>query len=663
MRMPEGAVLWVGEQAPEGLVSAQPRQVRRCLGRECAVLVFDAHAGFHVDAFAAAMGTLRGGGELLLLLPDWQTWDQLDPVREKFASYPLTQTEVGTRFLARLRRLFDAADCVSVEQEGARLEPFSVQGPLLSRKDFVLSNGQQAVVAAVERVAHGHARRPLILTADRGRGKSTALGFALAGLLREREIKVVLTAPGLDSVQAVFDALQRELPHGQLHAGCFTYQRGAVEFRDADEQLLSPTDCELLVVDEAAAIALPILEQLLSKHNRVVFSSTVHGYEGSGRGFSLRFSRVLDRLCPQRKYLSLEEPVRWQQGDPLEALVNEAALLNAELDECVDEPAVRYQWLSQVELAANEVLLRNLFALLVSAHYQTRPSDLRQLLDAPLLRILVARRGEALLGVALAVEEGGFDVTLAQDVCAGERRPRGHMLVQSLAAHAGLCDAPVLRLMRIMRVAVADVWRGQGIGSALVSKVIDAARDQAFDLFGTAYGVDAPLLRFWRRAGLRVLRLGHRRDHASGTHSVQMALGLNAAGMSLVSGGEARFQQQFPWRLAREFRQLPADVVIALMQGRDCRDLPLSPSDMADVEAFALSFRGFDDALPALWRWLCHELSTENMVAGDADDSLLIAAVLQNRALGSSMAGSQASGPRGQLNTLRLAVARRQQDG
>jgi N-acetyltransferase 10 len=49
---------------------------------------------------------------------------------------------------------------------------------------------------------------------------------------------------------------------------------------------------ELVVVDEAAAIPITIVKKLLGPY-MVILSSTVHGYEGTGRSLSLKLIHQL----------------------------------------------------------------------------------------------------------------------------------------------------------------------------------------------------------------------------------------------------------------------------------------------------------------------------------------------------------------------------------
>ncbi|RMG34639.1 MAG: tRNA(Met) cytidine acetyltransferase, partial [Gammaproteobacteria bacterium] len=329
--LPPDRCLWFGDQAPPGIRPLSRRDVQGALGSECDLLVYDAHAGLYPDALAALLGTLRGGGELLLITPPWDAWPAFDdPALERLAPWPLDGRAVGRRFVRRLQRLLEAAGPDRIQSAGQPVRLALSFTP--ERVPLTLTEDQQQAVEAIERVALGHARRPLVLLADRGRGKSTAIGSALARLLAQRTRRILLLAPSLGAVTAVFDQLARELPEGDRDGAIFRFGQGEVRFRRPAEYLAEDPRCDLLVADEAAAPGLPFLQRLCERHNRLVFSTTVHGYEGSGRGFVTRFAQYLDGHFRQWKRLVLQQPVRWAEGDPLEVLTDRLFLLSAEPD-------------------------------------------------------------------------------------------------------------------------------------------------------------------------------------------------------------------------------------------------------------------------------------------------------------------------------------------
>lgn len=51
-----------------------------------------------------------------------------------------------------------------------------------------------------------------------------------------------------------------------------------------------------LIVDEAAAIPGPLLRQLVTRFPRTLLTTTVQGYEGTGRGFLLKFCASFPHL-------------------------------------------------------------------------------------------------------------------------------------------------------------------------------------------------------------------------------------------------------------------------------------------------------------------------------------------------------------------------------
>ena len=91
-----------------------------------------------------------------------------------------------------------------------------------------------------------------------------------------------------------------------------------------DALLASTTEADWLIVDEAAAIPGPLLEKLVSRFPRVLLTTTVQGYEGTGRGFLLKFCA---RFSGLRRY-TLSTPVRWAAGCPLERIVANALLFD-----------------------------------------------------------------------------------------------------------------------------------------------------------------------------------------------------------------------------------------------------------------------------------------------------------------------------------------------
>jgi tRNA(Met) cytidine acetyltransferase len=590
--VPQDKVLWVNQA-----------KIQHYLGSEYHYLVYDARNEINPDILAAALGTLCAGGVLFLCMPDVE---HLDP---------------PSLFMQRMQQCLAQAGFVQT----FTLEAFHQQTlPIVpsAEKNIVLNDGQNTAVAAIERVALGHAKRPLVLTADRGRGKSTALGKAWVNLQQQGK-RVLLLAPSGKALDAVFKQIKSQLPDAEP------------QWRLPYAQLQQPEVCDLLMVDEAASIPLPILGQLLQQHNRIVFSSTVHGYEGSGRGFALRFKVLLDKYMPQWKALGLQQPVRWLADDPLEKLFNDVLLLNTELAAVVDhQKPIHYQVVSQEELLAHERRLRQMVSLLVAAHYQTRPSDLRQLLDEPNIHMQIALYDEQVVGVLLGIAEGGLSQDLAEAICRGERRPPGSMLLQSLASHVGLCEAPCLKLLRVMRIAVHPECRRQGIGRKLLQQAKHYAWQREFDLLGTSFALDDHLLPFWLDSNYQAIRIGLRQDAASGARSIQMLKPLTQAGQQLAAKSHARFQRQLPWRLAKPLNDLSAYAVGWLMRGRACGDLLLDKQDKQDLQAVANAQRSIDETLPVLWRWYCTVLAQGKQQAlNEYQQTLLLGLILQNRPL------------------------------
>ena len=637
--------LWVSDQAPGGAARVPAAQARRFLGQELPAVVFDAHAGFDADAFGAVSGAVRGGGLFLLLTPPLAEWpDRPDPENARIAIHPVSPEAVGNRFLERLVRLIGEDDGVTVLAQGQPLPP--VPPPLDSvdvEPEMVIppfrTEDQQGAVEAIVRVANGHRRRPAVLVSDRGRGKSAALGIAAARLMEEGLRRIVVTAPRLDAVRPVFEHAADLLPRTEHRRGLLQSDGARLEFIPPDALVREAPDADLVLVDEAAGVPAPLLERMLRRHARIAFATTTHGYEGTGRGFAVRFRETLDRLTPDWRQFRLETPVRWAADDPLERFVFRALLLDAEpapesplTGARTDEVTV--ESVDPERLATDEETLGELFGLLVLAHYRTRPLDLRQLLDGPGLRIQVLRWRGRVAGTAIAVAEGGLEPELARAVYLGERRVRGHLLPQSLANHAGLPEAPGQRGLRVMRIAVHPALRRCGLGLRLLEAVTATAQSEGCDWVGSSFGATLDLLDFWGAAGWDVVRVGITREASSGSHSALVLAPLSEAGRRLDAAARRRLADHLPYQLAEPLSDLEPAIALRLLRGNGAEAVgPATEEDGRDLRSFAFGRRGYESCLAALSRLTTAALAEPSVQdrLGPEDAAALLLKVVQRR--------------------------------
>ncbi|MCC7517220.1 MAG: tRNA(Met) cytidine acetyltransferase, partial [Pseudomonadales bacterium] len=111
--------------------------------------------------------------------------------------------------------------------------------------------------------------------------------------------------------------------------------------------------------------------------------------------------------------------------------------------------------------------------------------------------------------------EGQLDEAIAQEIVAGRRRPRGHLLVQSLAIHLRHEVFLRQRVARVVRIAVHTQYQGRGLGSQLLQAVVDRLRGRGVNAVGSSFSASAEVLHFWQKNGFELLRVGYRRHAAS----------------------------------------------------------------------------------------------------------------------------------------------------
>jgi tRNA(Met) cytidine acetyltransferase len=605
--------VWVGTDDAPSIKGVEPipaKHARRWLGQDLNGVVWDGWQGNPPDGLAALAGTLAAGGLLFWLMPpldQWPTFEDPDYRRvglDSSSAHP---------FLSRLARVI--ADDASVirlqpgQSSAAGLPELSVVDPPFQVQ---ATPEQTRLIESLVKTGLGRRRRPLVVTADRGRGKSAALGLAAARLVTEGRKQVVVTATGPGAVETL-------LRHAEP-----AVIEGRVTFYSVDELLEHRPEAEVVMVDEAAAVPPDCLRQILLGWPRVVFATTVHGYEGAGRGFSVRFRSVLDRETPHWKQVALQAPIRWSESDPLEPLVSQMFLLNAEATDLPNGGQPRKQ--VSVEpwdpASAPDNELEQSFGLLVDAHYRTTPSDLRQWMDDPSVVSWRATLDGVVVGVLWASAEGGLDNALAEQVMLGRRRVRGQLLPQSLAFHSGFASAARQRILRVVRVAVSADVRQRGVGTALVRAARDYAEAAGLDALGTSFGGNAELVTFWQRNGLVPVRLGLSRESSSGELPLQMLLGTSEPGRELTDALQGRLARHWLTLVPHNWPDLEPRLLLRLTASLPSAEA-LDADDRRDLTSFAQGHRGFDLTLPVL-RMLSVEAGIAAQLLTDDDSSLPI---------------------------------------
>lgn len=357
----------LSDQTLGSVFTLPQKKAQSQLGKEFDLVIIEASEQLDPDSLGAIIGTVVAGGTLLLVLPQTVTnslWQQ--------------------RFERVINKFSDNHDSFIVVNQGQDLPKLSPpeQQEKAAGGEVYRTGDQQQAVESIFKVVHGHRRRPLVISSDRGRGKSAALGIAAAELILNGKNKIIVTAPSMATADTLFEHAGRLLPQSKTSKGHIQYQQADIQFIAPDVLIASDIKTDLLLVDEAAAIPSSILEKLLQKFSRIVFATTLHGYEGTGRGFVIRFQNSLDKSTPNWHKLTLTTPIRWGNDDQLEAFSFEALLLNAlpvddDLINSANVDSCEFELLDRTQLLNDENSLRELFGLMVLAHYRTRPSDLQ----------------------------------------------------------------------------------------------------------------------------------------------------------------------------------------------------------------------------------------------------------------------------------------------
>lgn len=350
-------------------------------------------------------------------------------------------------------------------------------------------------------------RQVVSLTAGRGRGKSATMGLAIAAAIGSGLSNVFITSPSPDNLKTLFEFVLKGLDAlGYTeHVDYDLVQSTNPDFAKAIVRInihrvnghrqtvlyVAPGDshllgqAELVVIDEAAAIPLPLVQSLISGPHMSWMASTINGYEGTGRSLSLKLlSTLRESSGSSLKELKLDEPIRYSAGDPVEKWLNSLLCLDIPLTvknlagQCPHPDACELYALNRDTLfsfhKASEAFLQRMMTLYVASHYKNSPNDLQLMSDAPAHKLFVllppmdtasASGLPEILAVVQVALEGSLSRQVILNSFARGKREAGDLIPWTVSQQFQEDEFASLSGARIVRIAVHPEMQGMGYGS------------------------------------------------------------------------------------------------------------------------------------------------------------------------------------------------------
>ncbi|XP_045778574.1 RNA cytidine acetyltransferase [Maniola jurtina] len=647
------------------------------LGQTYGVCVLQDFEALTPNLMARTIETVEGGGLIIFLLKTMDSLRQLHSItmdvhsRFKTEAYDTVVNRFNERFLLSLADnprclvLDDSLTVLPISSKTAQIEPVDAVpervNPKLTELVSSLSDTPPAgplvalcrtyeqataLVALINTLADKQSRPPHCLTAARGRGKSACLGLAVAAAVALGYVNIYVTSPHPENLITLFEFVlrgldaclyQEHIDYNIVRSTNPDFKKAIVRINIARNsrqtvQYITPDDhsllsvADLVLVDEAAAIPLVHVAAAAAKAPLGFLSSTVSGYEGTGRALSLKLFAQLQTENNAPPPIKLEEPIRYRAGDPIESWLNSFLCLEAPAPSLgVGSPPPASCELLRVNRdalfcyhRAAEAFLHRLVAIYVASHYKNSPNDIQLLADAPAhcLFVLLAptppkstNMPEILCVIQLCLE-GNLSDRSVKDSLGRGRKAAGDLIPWNICEQYGDKDFPKLSGARVVRIATHPSYQRMGYGKRALQQLAayysgdipcldDAASDdddaqtdtkaaslhtetivprakpptllkrltemkpEHLDYLGTSFGLTEELLKFWKSQKYMPVYLSQKANELTGEHSCIMLRSLQDS--TWLAAYNADFRQRFSRLLGRAFRKLPASLALSTL--------------------------------------------------------------------------------------------------
>jgi len=318
-------------------------------------LTMDSHARLRTEAHNKVVG--RFNERFILSLADCPNAlvadDELNvlPISSHVAGSVEDADSAGATYKAQ-----STADNPELKELCESLVDTRPVGPLVAKARTL--DQANAILRFEEAISEKTLRSTVALTASRGRGKSAALGLAVAAAIAHGYANIFVTAPSPENLNTFFSFLfvgfealdyqehtdyeviqstDPSMGRAVVRVNVFRSHRQTVQYILPKDGAKFLTQAELLVIDEAAAIPLPVVQSMLGPY-LVFMCSTITGYEGTGRSLSLKLMSELRRASAIGdgsgrgrlfREVSMEIPIRYGPGDHVEKWLYDLLCLEA----------------------------------------------------------------------------------------------------------------------------------------------------------------------------------------------------------------------------------------------------------------------------------------------------------------------------------------------
>ncbi|BFH72757.1 GNAT family N-acetyltransferase [Sulfurisphaera javensis] len=511
----------------------------RYLGSTFDVVILDLVDNFEPNYIGRLVDLIRGGGIGILYTDDLKEHKLF---RNSIIRNGKIRDVYENRFLRKLNEhegifMIINSDYIARPFDGEVKEKPSPQIPKkpsmpIELHKLCMSKDQNKVLESFNFI-RGGSRRVLVITSARGRGKSAVTGLGLAGLIskveKRRKFKIVITAPSSTGISQLMLFLKKGLdalliPY-KTKDSIYGYPL-SIEgpnfkvYYEIPEATLED-EGDLLVVDEAAAIGIGYIDSALKVWKKVVLVTTVHGYEGSGKTFLRYLKKILNSRKVAVNWQEMVKPLRYAEGDPIEKWLYDTLLLDAEPEEPPEDVShLLFETVSPEELFSDDKKLRQIYGILVTAHYRNNPNDLMIMADGVHHKIkALSTLDGKYVGLVQIADEGGLPDNLIDLALRGGTFD-GDLIPDRLIKHVRLKEFGRMKGWRIVRIAVIQELQDMGLGSTMLKMVYEDAKEENIDWVGSAFMGDIRVLNFWIKNGFVPVHVSPRKNEKLGDYPV-----------------------------------------------------------------------------------------------------------------------------------------------